>query len=169
MPKDNVSANLVVPVAPIGGNIEDGLPGTPKKIGGSAVFLVSAVASTLLIAYVSVSIGLAVLGGGLLVSAVLGVWGMVENYGENKKKHELQMENLAKQNDYLNARTNQVNMQTGQTPTTPMNNTPNTPTPNIQNGQNNFPNNGGINSSQPRTTLNQNNISCEANVVRTNA
>ena len=149
MPKDNVSANLVVPVAPIGGNIEDGLPGTPKKIGGSAVFLVSAVVSTLLIAYVSLSVGLAVLGGGLLVSAVLGVWGMVENYQENKKKHQLQMENLEKQNAFLNARTNQTNLQIQQqTPTpvvsTPLNNS-NVQTP--VGGQHN------INSFQPATNL----------------
>ena len=169
MSNSNVISHIHVPVVPIVGNAEDGLPGTPKKIGATAILLVSTVASAVTIAYVSTSVGLLVLGGGLLVSAVLGVWGMVENYQENKKKHQLQMENLEKQNAFLNARTNQTNLQIQQqTPTTPVNNTPNTPTPNIQNGQNNFPNSGGINSSQPRTNLNQNNTVCEAN-VRTNA
>jgi hypothetical protein len=149
MPNPDVVSHIHVPVAPIGGNIEDGLPGTPKKIGATAIFLVSTVACAVTIAYVSTTVGLLVLGGGLLVSATLGVWGMVENYQENKKKHQLQMENLEKQNAFLNARTNQTNLQMQQQ--TPM---PAAPTPlnnsNIQTpvgGQHN------INSLQPATNL----------------
>ena len=149
MSNSNVVSHIHVPVVPIVGNAEDGLPGTPKKIGATAILLVSTVASAVTIAYVSTSVGLLVLGGGLLVSAVLGVWGMVENYQENKKKHQLQMENLEKQNAFLNARTNQTNLQIQQqtpTPTvsTPLNNS-NVQTP--VGGQYN------INSSQPATNL----------------
>jgi hypothetical protein len=99
-----INAGLFMPM----GNLEDGLPGTGKKMAGAAIFLCGGVAGGITAIVADPAIGGIVILGSLVVGMAITGWGMYENYQENKKLRELQKENLTKHNAYLDKLTNNL-------------------------------------------------------------